>query len=84
MWGSDVRRVVGKRRVWFNPQTEMGWQKTQPAKKRRRLALRAHGGDGLATARALQALANVSQDRMTRTVAASDARYFFALHKRRG
>jgi hypothetical protein len=36
----------------------MNWSKDMPVAERRRNALRAHGGDALATARALQALLN--------------------------
>ena len=64
---------------WYAPKVHMGWRKAQPMETRRRLALKAHGGNILATARALQALANV-QSRINPTVAAkarADAKYFF-------
>ena len=65
---------------FYNPQVKMGWKKNQPARTRRAKALRSHGGDTLATARALQALANVTTDRKTRELASADARYFFRRH----
>lgn len=71
-----------KRERWYNPTTEMGWRKDQKAGVRRRKALSAHGGDKLATARALQALANVTTDKTTKKLARSDALYFFTLHKK--
>jgi len=40
----------------------MHWHKDQPTKTRRANALKAHEGDELVTARALQALANVTTD----------------------
>lgn len=78
--GKKGRTPKGKR--WYEPKTEMGWEKKQPSAKRRRLALRAHGGDKLAAARALQALANVTTDKPTERLARADAKHFFKLHKR--
>jgi len=43
-------------------------------------ALKAHKGNELATARALQALANVTADTETAKLAKADADYFFAKH----
>jgi hypothetical protein len=45
---------------FYHPKVEMHWHKDQPTKMRRINALKAHEGDELATARALQALANVT------------------------
>lgn len=67
---------------WFFPTTIMGWTKTQSASTRRKLALKAHDDDKLATARALQALANVSTDKTTKKLARSDALYFYELHRK--
>jgi hypothetical protein len=53
-----------------------------PATKRRQLALKAHKGDKLATARALQALSNVTQDKVTKRLARVDALYFYELHRK--
>lgn len=69
---------------WYEPGVETGWKADMPMAKRRRLALRAHKGDELATARSLLALSNV-QKRINPVVsrkARSDADYFFARHKR--
>jgi len=72
-----------KSEQWFNPDVEMNWGKDMPVNTRRRNALKAHGGDPLATARALQALANVTTDPATKKEAGKDAEHFFELHKKR-
>jgi len=66
---------------WFDPQVETGWEKGQPESVRRGNMLRAHGGNELASARAMQALSNVTTDRETRRVARDDAKYFYRLHR---
>jgi phage/plasmid-associated DNA primase len=66
---------------FYRPKVEMHWHKDQPAKMRRTNALKAHEGDELATARALQALANVTTDIQTAKLAKIDADYFFARHQ---
>ena len=66
---------------WFDPQVGTGWRKDMPMAKRRKAALSAHNGDELATGRALQALANVTTDRETKSKARADALYFFKKHK---
>ncbi len=71
-----------ERERWYHPKTIMGWRKDQPATTRRRNALKAHGGDKLATARALLALSNVSTDGTTKQLSKQDANYFFALHSK--
>ena len=58
-----------------------GWKKSYPAKKRRALALKGHKS-ALSAARALQALANVTQDESTEKAAQADAKYFYREHKR--
>lgn len=72
-----------KSKKWYKPTTTMNWSKDMPVAERRRNALRAHGGDALATARALQALSNVTTDRETKREAEKDAKYFFDLHKKK-
>jgi len=62
---------------WFSPKVKMDWHKDMPLGERRQNALDAHNGDTLATGRALQALANVSQDKQTVIEATKDAKYFF-------
>ena len=67
-----------KSKQFYHPKVHMGWKKSQGAAIRRALALRAHKGDKLATARALQALANVTTDRETKQKARADAQFFFS------
>jgi hypothetical protein len=66
---------------FFHPGVKMDWHKDQPASEKRANALKAHKGDKLATARALQELANVTTDSATARAAKADANYFFAEHK---
>ncbi len=66
---------------WYEHNVEMNWHKDEPVEVRRANALKAHKGDDLATARALQALANVTTDAETAKLAKSDADYFFAKHQ---
>ncbi len=63
---------------WYRHNVEMNWHKNEPADIRRASALNAHKGDELATARALQALANVTTDAETAKLAKDDADYFFS------
>ncbi len=63
---------------WYQHKVEMNWHKDEPAKVRRANALKAHKGDELATARALQALSNVTADPETSKLAKTDADYFFS------
>jgi len=72
-----------KSQQFFDPQVHMGWHKGDKPTTRRRRALIAHGGDYLATARALIALHNVTVDPGTKRAAGADARYFFAKHNKR-
>lgn len=71
-----------KAQRFYDPQVHMGWHKGDSLRGRRVKALRAHDGDLLATARALQALANVTTDGATKRAARADAKYFFARHKK--
>lgn len=66
-----------KKEKWFHPKVEMGWKKTMPMRARRKVALDAHKGNILSTARALQSLANITTDKTTKKLARDDARYFF-------
>jgi len=66
---------------FFHPKVEMNWHKTDSMENRRANALRAHGGNELATGRALQELANVTTDIQTAKLAKADADYFFAKNK---
>ena len=63
---------------WYQHNVEMNWHKYEPAEVRRANALKAHNGDELATARALQALSNVTTNAETAKIAKTDADYFFA------
>lgn len=67
---------------FFHPKVHTGWQKNMPPKKRRRMMLQAHHGDELTSARAMQALSNVTTDQQTRVTAQSDADFFFRKHQR--
>ena len=52
-----------KKRKWYHPElSDTGWDKDLPPETRRSLMLKAHGGDVTASARALQALANVTEN----------------------
>jgi len=62
---------------FYHPKVEMHWHKDQSAEVRRKNALTAHSGNELSTARALQALANVTTDAKTGKLAKADADYFF-------
>jgi len=66
---------------WFEPGVETGWEKGMPQGERRQLVLKAHKGDELASARAMQSLANVTTDRETKREARADATYFFSEYK---
>ncbi len=65
---------------FFHPEVKMDWHKDLPAEARRANALKAHGGDVLATARALQELSNVTTDAETKKLTKIDADYFFSKH----
>ena len=65
---------------WYTHNVEMDWHKNQQPQVRRANALKAHKGDKLAAARALQALANVTTDAETARLAKADADYFFGEH----
>jgi uncharacterized Zn ribbon protein len=66
---------------FYHPMVAMHWHKDQPTEMRRANALKAHEGNELTTARALQALANVTTDNETAKLAKTDADYFFARHQ---
>jgi hypothetical protein len=66
-----------KSEKFYHPKVEMHWHKDQSAAVRRAHALTAHNGNTLSTARALQALANVTTDAATAALAKADADYFF-------
>ena len=70
------------KKKWFKPTTTMNWRKTDSQSTRRKNALKAHKNNALSTARALQALANVTQDNQTARLARSDAKHFFARYRR--
>ena len=66
---------------WFKPGKEIGWSKDDSQTKRRRIALKSRKGDLLKTARALQSLANVTEDKETARKAAADAQYFYRQYR---
>lgn len=76
-------RLKAKKKVrWFAAGAPLNWRKDSSQAQRRRVALSSRKGDLLATARSLNALANVTQDAGTKTKARADAKYFFALYKK--
>ena len=77
-----ARGRTPQRKRWYKPGVKMGWEKGMSVSKRRSKALKTHRGSVLATARALQALSNVSTDKTTKREAKRDADYFFKLHAR--
>jgi hypothetical protein len=66
-----------KRRTNHNNNKPLEWHKKDTQSKRRHAALSSRNGDLLATARALQQVANSNVDSETSRKARSDARYFF-------
>jgi len=70
-----------KKARWFNSGPPTGWRKEDTQAQRRSVALASRKGKVLPTARALQALANVTTDPETRRKAHADAQYFYALYK---
>jgi len=70
---------------WYQEATAdskpLGWRKTMPQRDRIRVALRARSGNVLATARALNALANVTTDIETKRAARADASYLYKVHR---
>lgn len=66
---------------WFEAGKSLGWSKEDKQSTRRRNALHSRNGNYLRTARALLALANVTQDDETARKAHADAMYFFRKHK---
>jgi hypothetical protein len=68
---------------WYAAGEPLNWRKSDKVETRRRKALASRHGDALATAHALQALANVSTDPTTQRLAEADAKYFFELHKKK-
>lgn len=73
---------------WFSPKKHSGWRKSDPVRKRRsRLMASTDGRKSvydryLEAARRALALANVTQDRETKTLSRRDADYFFTLAKK--
>ena len=78
--GKKGRTPKSKR--WFDPTITMNWSKDMILRERHQNALVAHENDLLATARALQALANVSADEETKYEAGKDAKYFFREYRK--
>jgi hypothetical protein len=74
--------MVRRKEKWFKPGEPLGWRKEEKAATRRRKALASRDGNILATARALQALSNVTKDPATKRLARADARYFFRRYRK--
>ncbi len=75
---------MAKKKVskFYHPKVKTGWHKNQSLTYRRRLVLAAHKGNHLSAARAMQALANVTQDSATTREAKIDANYFFRMNEK--
>lgn len=70
-----------QRERWYKPTTNTGWKKNMPVVKRRKMVLDAHGRDTLSAARGMQALANVTTDKVTKKQARADAMFFYNKYK---
>ena len=85
--GLKVRKTKKRNGKWgqkaLGNGNRTGWKKEYGQIKRRKLVLDAHKNDALASARSMQALANISQDVETRRKAGHDAAYFYRLHRNR-
>lgn len=69
---------------WFHPGNRpLNWSKDDTQAVRRRNALNSRHGNLLKTARALGALANVSQDKDTARKARADSLYFYTQHRKK-
>ena len=70
---------------WYQDATDsskpLGWRKSMSQRDRIRVALNARHGNALATARALNALANVTTDPDTKRKARADASYLYKVHR---
>lgn len=71
---------MSKDTKWFEPGKRLNWSKEDGQARRRRNALNSRHGSYLKAARALMALANVTQDEETKRKARSDALYFYRKH----
>jgi hypothetical protein len=69
---------------YSSPKKDPGWDITLPAETRRNLMLKAYRGNEMAAAQALQTLANMTRDKETRALAATDAVYFFKMYQSHG
>jgi hypothetical protein len=69
---------------WFKPKVHSGWSKDDKPVTRRRKVYASHKRNALSSARSLQSLANVTQDKQTSRLAQSDANYFYKIHKKTG
>lgn len=69
---------------WFKPGRRTGWSKDNSQTRRRKAILASRRGNYLKCAKALQALANVTQDKETQYKAHADALYFYIMHSKTG
>jgi hypothetical protein len=77
--------MLKKKKVvkWYKPKVHSGWSKDLTPIGRRRKVYKAHK-TYLSTAKSLQALANITKDKPTKTKATADAKYFYRMHKKTG
>lgn len=84
-----MRQMWFKKAVEARPPYHLGWKKTQSTDVRRREALASRPKNWslhtrrLSAAKALTALANVTKDKRTETLARRDASYFYRMVRRR-
>ena len=67
---------------WFKPGKKLNWKKDLPQSVRISRALKSRNGNVLKTAKALQALANVTEDTATKQKAMWDAKKLFEMYKK--
>jgi hypothetical protein len=79
MWSNMINGNSEKKNATQN--TNHGWDKTLPAIVRRDMILQAYHGNELAAAQVLQTLANITRDKETRQLAATDAVYLLKMHQ---
>lgn len=77
-----ARGRTPKAKWWYEPSVETGWRKEMAQSTRINKVVQAHKGDLLASARALQALSNVTTDSETRRKSKADANILFKRYKR--
>ena len=75
---------MAKKKVekWFEPGEPTNWRKADSQATRIRKLVKSRDGDVLASARAMQQLANISQDKETARKAKADATLLFSRYRK--